>query len=87
MELETLISETVPWLGSETVMMTVEKLQECGVQTKDHLSYIHEEDLAFLNPVTRRMLIEKFRSAGTAPPTRPVSPTVTEVVAARASLS
>ncbi|KAL1484805.1 hypothetical protein MTO96_032387 [Rhipicephalus appendiculatus] len=78
MDLESLISKTVPWLGSEAVRMTVEKLQECGVQTKDHLSYIQEEDLAFLNPVTRRMLIEKFRSAGTAPPTQPVSATPSE---------
>lgn len=68
MDLEGLISGFLPALSQEVVQETAATLQDCGVESMDHLKYIVEKDLMFLNPVNRRMLLEKFKSATAAPP-------------------
>ncbi|KAM7306496.1 uncharacterized protein ISCGN_010199 [Ixodes scapularis] len=61
MELSSLIASWLPSLPSEDVETVVSKLEECGVATMEHLKYIEESDLDLLNPVNRRILLERFR--------------------------
>lgn len=68
MDLEGLISGFLPALNQEVVQQTAAILQDCGVESMDHLKYIMEEDVMFLNPVNRRILLEKFKSATAAQP-------------------
>lgn len=68
MDLEGLILAFLPMLSQEAVQLTAEKLRECGVESMDHLKYIVEGDLMFLNQINRRMLLEKFKSNATAAP-------------------
>ncbi|XP_077513401.1 uncharacterized protein LOC144124531 [Amblyomma americanum] len=74
MELEQRISNWLPALDKEIVELTVQKLQQCGVESLEHLKYVVEEDLQFLKPISRRILLERFHSAATPNPPVSLSP-------------
>ncbi|XP_049517132.1 uncharacterized protein LOC125942922 isoform X2 [Dermacentor silvarum] len=63
MDLEKHISSWLPHLDNEVMQLTVQKLLDCGVQSLEHLKYVVEADLMFLNVVSRRILLEKFQTA------------------------
>ncbi|KAH7959849.1 hypothetical protein HPB49_014303 [Dermacentor silvarum] len=63
MDLEKHISSWLPHLDNEGMQLTVQKLLDCGVQSLEHLKYVVEADLMFLNVASRRILLEKFQTA------------------------
>lgn len=66
MDLEQHISSWLPHLDNEAIQDIVRKLLDCGVQSLEHLKYVAEADLMFLNAVSRRILLEKFQTAASA---------------------
>lgn len=74
MDLEKEVQTWVPHLDEEAVVLTAQKLRECGVDTLDHLKYVVEGDLMFLSPITRRILLQKFGSFTSLAPAVPIPP-------------
>lgn len=64
-EIKLAISSSLPGLSDETLQKFIHGLSAIGVETKDDLQYVKEEDLMeFLRPIQCRKLLNVWKNEG-----------------------
>lgn len=61
-EIKEIISKTLPNLSEETQWQIISKLQSSGLESKEDLKYVQQEDIVDLLPVIQcRKLLDAFK--------------------------
>lgn len=61
-EIKVIILKTLPNISEETCVQLISILQNCGVESKDDLRYVQQEDICEVLPVIQlRKLLEAFK--------------------------
>lgn len=64
-EIRLTISSSLPGISDETLQKCIHGLSAIGVETKDDLQYVKEEDLMeFLRPIQCRKLLNAWKNEG-----------------------